>query len=102
MDRFLLAENPMNTSGGATVIVHTIEPKAMIQVHNGHDPIDFGYSKQYSFKNTDGDIEQYTLRLFHYFTEDFNEDNHKPAAYKIMDKAWHWYMAYLKWEDEQN
>ncbi len=92
----------MNIDGESTLIIHTIEPKSMIQVQLGHLSVKNPHFKHYFFRNAFGEVEHYTLSIYHYFTEDFNEDNHKPSADKLLDKAWHWYMAYLKWEDEQN
>lgn len=98
MDKFLLAENPM--AGHALAIVHMLQPVSIITVHEGHLATKFPY-KHYTFTNADGGQEQHTLSLYHCFTNlvATDEDNDKMIA-KLLRDAWHWYMAYLNWEDE--
>lgn len=98
MDKFLLAENPMTNND--TCIVHTIEPIAIIEL-SLEKPLKNQYQKKYVYIGADGLREEWTFGIHHFFTTDFNEENHEAKAFKLMDKAWHWYAAYLKWEDEQ-
>ena len=97
MDRFYLAENPRTNSGVA--IVHMLEPVAIILVLEGHTDNCNEYNKKYKYINSDKVTEEYTLSIHHYFTTDMNADNHSAKAFKIIDKAWHWYKSYLEWED---
>lgn len=96
MDRFYLAENPRTNAGVA--IIHMIEPITIILVLDGFTNGN-SYYKHFTFINSYGFAEEYTLAIHHYFTTDFNEENHESKAFKIINKAWHWYKSYLEWED---
>lgn len=100
MDKHLLAENPMRASEGGLAIVRTVQPVAIFEVIEGHQECK-DIHKAYSFKNSDGLIEEYTLRAHHYFSTDIDTIE-ESEVYKFMDDAWYWYMAYMKWEDKQN
>lgn len=102
MDRFILGENPRTMRGLS--IIQLIEPITIILVHEGivtfhHD--NKCYHKHFVYKNSDGEIENYTFQIHHLFTTDFNIDNHEIKANKVMDKAFHWYADYLTWQDQQ-
>lgn len=97
MDRFYLAENPLVQRGLA--IIHMIEPVAIITL-SLEDKQGKEFEKEYTYTNTDGIDEHWSLGIHHYFTTDMNAENHAPKAFKILDKAWHWYKSYLEWEDE--
>lgn len=62
--------------------------------------LDIGILKHYFYKNSDGETEHYTLRCHHYFSTDIDTVA-ESKVFKFMDDAWHWFMAYIKWQDEQ-
>jgi hypothetical protein len=97
MDKHLLAENPMSDNGNLA-IVRTIQPVSIYEVIVGHHKLK-GIHKHYTYVNLDGVPEDYTLRAHHYFTTDI-DTVHESEVFKFMDDAWHWYMAYMKWEDK--
>lgn len=97
MDKHLLAENPMSDNG-SLAIVRTVQPISIYEVIDGHIPHK-GLAKHYTFKNSDGLFEEYTLRIHHYFSTDIDTVE-ESEVFKFMDDAWHWYVAYMKWEDK--
>lgn len=102
MDKHLLAENPMSDNG-SLAIVRTVQPIAIFEILNGWYVYNAGseiVKKHYSYVNSDGVKEDYTLKCHHYFSTDIDTPDVN-EIYKFMDDAWHWYMAYLKWEDKQ-
>lgn len=100
MDRFLLADNPM--TGNNTAIIHTVDPVAIIEVLQGHMQLQTGtHFAHYTFTNVDGLQEAYTFRLHHFFTREFDSEQHGAQVARLFNKAWHWYMAYMNWEDQQ-
>lgn len=98
MDRFLLSENQMvEREPNPLYIFHTQEPAMLIQVH--HESIIAGSNQQYITGNYMGEdciIETITLVVKKVY-QNADSDQIK----KVLNKAWHWYIAYLKWEDEQ-
>lgn len=98
MDRFLLAENPMND--GNCAVIHTVDPMAIIECIEGYEHFNSPY-RQYSFVNTDGETEGWTLRVHHLFSLEFDSEQHHIIVTRLLDRAWHWYKAYMEWEDEQ-
>jgi hypothetical protein len=100
MDRFLLAENPMNEGGGIAVI-HTIDPVAIVECIEEHFdyPADT-YYKHFSFTNIDGDKENWTLRLHHLFSTELDSEQHHKIVNHLLDRAWRWYQSYMNWEDK--
>ena len=94
MDKHLLAENPMRSPEGGLCIIRTIQPVSIYEVIEGTIEMK-GICKRYYLNNT-----AYTLRCHHYFSTDIDTAN-ESEVFKFMDDAWHWYAAYLRWEDEQ-
>lgn len=99
MSRFLLAENPMHPEQSGVWVIHTLNPKAMIQCLEGSGKTDAPHL-HCEFKNKNGDIEQWTLSAYHFFTTDFLTDPQEQAI-PLLKKAWRWYRAYLEWEENQ-
>lgn len=92
MDKHLLAENLMSGNGNL-VIVRTIQPVSIYEVIEGHQNVK-GINKHYYHEG-----EEFTLRAHHYFTTDIDTVD-ESEVFKFMDDAWHWFVAYMKWEDE--
>lgn len=99
MDKFLLAENPMR-EGGALAIIHTQQPISIILVEEGHAPSKYPHN-HYIYTNSDQLQELYTLSLYHCFATSFDGENNAVMTDKLFKQAWHWYMAYMAWEDQQ-
>jgi hypothetical protein len=104
MDRFLLAENPMIDADKRRVyIFHTQQPPMLIEVH--HEACAFGDGELYmtgNYLNSDDLIETITLSVAALLIcEPEVSEELKKKVNKVLNKAWHWYVAYLKWEDEQ-
>ena len=98
MEKFVLAENPMsNDETPKQYILHLPRPTAIIQIHLDKITPENKYHKHFEYLNNDGINEQYTFSVLFYFSEDFSEDEKK--VYKLIDKAWRWYLSYLRWED---
>jgi hypothetical protein len=99
LTRFLIADNPM-VEGAPSAIIHTVSPQAIIEVIEGHIYATSPY-RHFQYVNTDGLAELYTLRVHHLFTTEFDGEQHHIITTKLLSKAWHWYMAYMNWEDQQ-
>lgn len=99
LTRFLIADNPM-VEGSSSAIIHTIDPHAIIELIEGHKQCSSPY-RHYSFVNIDGAPEQWTLRAHHLSTTEFDSEQHHLIVTKLLDRAWHWYKAYMEWEDSQ-
>ena len=99
MDKHLLAENPMRSPEGGLCIVRTVQPIAIYEVVEGWKELNIPH-KNYTYRNSDGLEEHYTLAAHHFFSTDIDTVD-ESIVFKFMDDAWHWYMAYMKWEDEQ-
>lgn len=104
MDRFLLAENPMIDADKHRVFIfHTQQPSMLIEVH--HEAYAVGDGKMFltgNYKNIDGTIETITLGVSALLICDVElTDKIKERVNKVLSKAWHWYIAYLEWEDKQ-
>jgi hypothetical protein len=99
LTRFLIADNPM-VEGSPSAIIHTIEPQAIIEVIEGHQQCSSPF-RHYSFVNIDGVPEYYTFRVHHLMTQEFDSEKHHLIVTKLLDRAWHWYKAYMNWEDKQ-
>lgn len=98
MDKFLLAENPLRPEQSGEWIIHMLDPKAIIRCSNGHVEADTIW-RHYEFMNIDGEVEQWTLSVYHLFTTDFLTEPQEQAG-KLLDRAWRWFRAYLEAEDE--
>lgn len=103
MDKFLLAENPQIPSDKRKIyIFHTQKPPMLIQVF--HEAMAFGsnYDVLTGQYENDGIIETITLQVSALLIcEPSVSDELKERVIKVLNKAWHWYTAYLKWEDDQ-
>ena len=93
LTRFLIADNPM-VEGSPSAIIHTARPQAIIELLEGHVMTD-GYLRHYAYRD-----ERYTLRIHHLFTTVFDGEQYDIIIGKLLDRAWHWYMAYMQWEDD--
>lgn len=104
MDRFLLAENPMNSDGQPIAIIHTITPIAIIALYLDEAPK--GDSKLYrAFEHhpSGSEKEIWTLKIHHLFTTNMaalDEVESEKMIDKLLTRAWHWYKSYLEWEDK--
>lgn len=97
MDKFVLAENPMRENDDQ-YIVHLLQPVAIFKVALTHEMPIGKISKNYSYQNPDGLIEEYNLST-HYLSANLEADPEEIVT-KLLDKAWRWYRAYLSWEDK--
>lgn len=98
-NRFLLAENPM--AGNDTLaIVHTLNPISIILVYHERVTADHPFS-HFTYTGPDGVKEDITFVLYHCFSTSFDGEANAVMTDKLMRKAWHWYMSYLKWQDAQ-
>jgi hypothetical protein len=87
MDKFLIAENPMNDFSGLWII-HLHNPKAIIQCTPGH------ITTNEPFRHYNIGKGKWTLSAFHFFTTDFISEPQEQVA-PILDKAWKWFRSYL-------
>ncbi len=81
-----------------TWIIHLLSPQAHIKCTEGHERVGAMY-RHYEFKNIDGVIEEWTLSIQFFFTQDFTTPQHelwKP----LLDRAWRWYRSYMEFEDK--
>ena len=74
-------------------IYHTQRPRMLIEIHDES----LGLSGLYvtGHYENGGIIETFTLSV-----NDNIDNADKDSAEKVLNKAWHWYIAYLKWEDD--
>lgn len=104
MHKFLLAENPQAPETGGLWIIHLPDPICIIEAVIEGEKIHTKnaiYKSNFQFKNSDGIVENWQFRLYHYFTTDFDERKEADVlTAKIINDAWHWFMAYLIWEDQ--
>lgn len=96
---FLIADNPMMGTS-ASAIIHTEDPKAIIEIIEGHTQENSPF-RHFSLINSDGLPELYTLRVHHLFTTEFDAEKHHLMTDNLLDKAWKWFVSYLNWEDQQ-
>lgn len=94
LTRFLIADNPM-VEGATSAIIHTIDPQAIIEIIEGHVVCESLY-RHYTYED-----EEYTLNAHFIFTTNFDADQHHLITTKLLERAWHWFVAYMKLEDEQ-
>lgn len=103
MDKHLLAENPMRPQDGGVCIIKTVAPIGIFEVHDGHLFFDTGKDKML-YRHFTFHKEEFTLSMHYYGGwkgAPPAEEEAVKQAMKDMDNAWHWYMAYMKWEDER-
>lgn len=94
LTKFLIADNPM-VDGSPSAIIHTQEPQSIIEIIEGHVQCVSPY-RHYQY-----DDEPYTLRVHHLMTTEFDSEKHHIITTKLLDRAWHWFAAYMQWQDEQ-
>lgn len=83
-------------------IFHTQQPPMLIEIHHEAIVTNDGMSLTVNYRNIDGDIETITFTVpALLICEETLSNELKNRVLKVLDKAWHWYVAYLKWEDEQ-
>lgn len=103
MHKFILGENPQAPDSGGLWIIHLPDPKAIIEAVHDADKVHSKkatYSSNYQYVNSDGITENWQLRLYHYFTTGIpTKIEGEALAQKMLFDAWHWFVAYLKWED---
>ena len=95
LTRFLIADNP-RVKGSPSAIIHTVSPQAIIEVIEAH-VVAATPHKHFAYKD-----EAYTFRVHHLYTTEFDAEQHHLIVDKLLNRAWHWYMAYMKWEDEKD
>lgn len=104
MHKFLLAENPQAPGSGGLWIIHMPDPICIIEAVLEGEKIQTPkviHKKEFEYVSSDGVSEHWQLRLYHYFTTDFNEEKEaEELAEKIIIRAWRWYKEYLIWEDQ--
>lgn len=98
MDKFLLAENPMRPEQSGCFIISMVNPIAIIACIEGHEQAGKIF-EHFSFTNSDGVLEEWTLSLHHFFTTDFISEPDQQAR-PLLKRAWRWYRAYMEWEDK--
>ena len=80
-------------------VIHMLDPKAIIRCTESHVAIEGEIYSHFRFRNADGEIEEWTLSAFHFFTSDFLKEPEEQVK-PLLDRAWRWYRAYLEWEDK--
>lgn len=89
----------MRHEKGGLCIIRTRQPIGMYEVLEGHVDAK-GLHNHFTYTNSEGKDEQYTLRTHHFFSTDVDTVD-KMIVFKFMDDAWRWFAAYIKLEDEQ-
>jgi len=75
-------------------IIHMLDPISIIACDEGN--IERGrVFKHYQYINSDGSPELWTLSV--YFAN--SEGDVETKVFKLLDRAWRWYRAYMEWED---
>lgn len=102
MIRFSLSENPQSpgtrSEGGAGIfIIHHISPISIIEVDIFQGSPVGDKAKQYVYLNSDGQHEHYVLTIRHCWWAFGTPD---PDINKLLTRAWHWFAAYMEWEDK--
>lgn len=94
---FMIADDPV-TSGGSSAIIHTRTPQAIIEIIEDHQVCESPF-RHYTFKGEFGD-EDYTLRVHHLFTQEFDTEKHHQITTVLLDNAWAWFVEYMQWQDK--
>src|SRR5581483_9125221 len=97
MDKFLLAENPLRPEQSGIWVIHMLQPQAHIECLEGHVVTD-KIHRHYSFKNGDGEVEDWTLSVHFFFSTDFISEPEQQVV-PLLDRAWRWLRAYFESED---
>lgn len=100
VDKFQIADNPMRKHP-QTSIVHLLEPNAIILVMEGHATPDGYTHRHFTYKPENGLPELYTFIIWCCWVPDFDGEQHPIIIDKLLRDAWHWYMAYMAWKDQQ-
>jgi len=82
-----------------TWVIHLLKPQAHIQCIEGHHEQIDGHYKFYTFKNSEGVVEDWTLCAQFFFTTDFISEPEKQVI-PLLDRAWRWYRSYMEWEEK--
>jgi hypothetical protein len=101
LNRFLLADDPRDDNGGLAII-HTVDPICIIGIAEEHIQVPQPF-KHFTFVNLDGEEEEWTLYIHHFFTENLNNLDAavvQEKNEKILEQAWDWYKSYMDWEDK--
>lgn len=102
MDKFLLADNPMNDDSNA-VIVHTEDPVTIIECLEGHlKQAEDSYYKFYSFINLEGEVENWTLLVQFLNTRETDSIKLPQIAANILEESWEWYQSFMDWQDNED
>jgi hypothetical protein len=96
MDRFLLADNPLNEDG-SEAIIHTINPISIIEVYP--DSVEFKEGTYYQHFEYEG--EPFTFRLHHLFSTELDSEQHSAIVQQLFERAWRWYVSVLKEFDNE-
>lgn len=102
MDRFLLAENPMTHERSHKIyIMHTQQPQMLIRcLHDDGKAIGDNDMFINGYYDNGTSIESVTLVIEALLICEPNvSEELKERCHKVLNKAWHWYIAYLKFED---
>lgn len=96
---YVLAHNPMvpaDHENNHDWIVRLIDPIVIVGAMPGAHEIEGRYHAIFYHG-----LEAFTLFLHHDFSTNFEHiDNPEPEIDKQLKKAWNWYKAYLRFEDE--
>lgn len=103
MDKFLLAEHPMRTDHGVFILVN-VAPEMLIKCTCLNEDEGVGnlddYFGLFTHKNSNGTAEQWELCVVKFYNLSYGEaEEITPKIRKRITEAWHWYKAYLEWED---
>ena len=104
MHKFILGKNPIAPESGGLWIIHLPNPQTIIELVLIGEKIHSKkalYTAEYTYLNSDGLLEKWQLRLYHYFeTTPIADETTELLIKKMLKNAWHWYKAYLTFEDE--
>lgn len=85
----------MNEDGGIAII-HTIDPVAIVEVHEDHLDFKEGTYYRHVIHNR---CEPYTLRLHFKFSTSFADGEAQAREVdQLFNRAWRWYQSYMNWE----
>ena len=77
-------------------IIHMLDPIIIICCTEGE--VERGnIFKHYLYSNITGRPERWTLSI--YFAN--GSGDVETRAFKLLDRAWRWYRAYMEWEDQK-
>ena len=101
---FTLSENPKNPGcraegGEGLFIIHHTDPQAIIEANLTEGKAGATLSANYLYENSDGMVERWNLTIKFMF-KNIGDDLSDELAMQIVDQAWHWFVDYLAWEDE--